>query len=72
MTLDSFRRITKNGDFIPEIDGLRFVAILSVVFLHAYAELLNRIAIGLTLAPNPTSKRSAPGVCVQSPRRSWF
>ncbi|HXK49297.1 MAG TPA: acyltransferase [Clostridiales bacterium] len=30
----SFRRITSSGSFIPEIDGLRFVAILSVVLFH--------------------------------------
>jgi peptidoglycan/LPS O-acetylase OafA/YrhL len=30
----SFRRITSSGTFIPEIDGLRFVAIASVVMHH--------------------------------------
>ncbi len=30
----SFRRITSSGNFIPEIDGLRFIAITSVVFFH--------------------------------------
>ncbi len=49
ITLNSFRRITSNGAFIPEIDGLRFIAILSVIFLHCYAELLNRMALGTTL-----------------------
>ena len=58
MTLDSFRRITGNGAFIPEIDGLRFIAILAVVFLHCYAELLNRIAMGPT--PASTATRYAP------------
>lgn len=33
MTL-SFRRITSSGSFIPEIDGLRFIAIASVVLSH--------------------------------------
>jgi peptidoglycan/LPS O-acetylase OafA/YrhL len=60
ITLDSFRRITTNGNFIPEIDGLRFVAIISVVFLHAYAELLNRIAMGPTLAPTPPGHAALP------------
>jgi peptidoglycan/LPS O-acetylase OafA/YrhL len=32
-----FRRITTQGRFIPEIDGLRFVAITSVVLFHIYA-----------------------------------
>lgn len=30
----SFQRITSSGDFIPEIDGLRFIAIASVVIFH--------------------------------------
>src|SRR5579859_2549282 len=60
ITLGSFRRITSNGAFIPEIDGLRFVAISSVVFLHAYAELLDRIALGPTLAATPVGKAPLP------------
>jgi peptidoglycan/LPS O-acetylase OafA/YrhL len=34
-----FRRITTQKRFIPQIDGLRFVAISSVVFFHIYAVL---------------------------------
>jgi peptidoglycan/LPS O-acetylase OafA/YrhL len=34
------RRITSDGSWIPEIDGLRFVAISSVVLYHIYAQLL--------------------------------
>lgn len=30
----SFKRITSSGGFIPEIDGLRFIAITSVVLFH--------------------------------------
>lgn len=30
----SFKRITSSGNFIPEIDGLRFIAIVSVVLYH--------------------------------------
>lgn len=30
----SFQRITTSGRFIPEIDGLRFIAIVSVIFYH--------------------------------------
>lgn len=30
----SFTRITSSGNFIPEIDGLRFIAILFVVIFH--------------------------------------
>lgn len=31
----SLRRVTSKGDFIPEIDGLRFLAIFPVVLMHA-------------------------------------
>jgi peptidoglycan/LPS O-acetylase OafA/YrhL len=34
-----FRRITTQKRFIPQIDGLRFVAIASVVLFHVYAAL---------------------------------
>jgi len=34
------RRITSDGSWIPELDGLRFVAIVSVVLYHIYAQLL--------------------------------
>ncbi len=34
-----FRRITDHKRFIPQIDGLRFVAISSVVFVHIYDSL---------------------------------
>ncbi len=30
----TFKRITSSGTFIPEIDGLRFIAITSVVLYH--------------------------------------
>jgi peptidoglycan/LPS O-acetylase OafA/YrhL len=32
--LDGFRRITSSGQYIPEIDGLRFIAITLVVIYH--------------------------------------
>jgi peptidoglycan/LPS O-acetylase OafA/YrhL len=32
--LDGFRRITTSGQFIPEIDGLRFIAIAAVILHH--------------------------------------
>jgi len=38
MTLN-FRRITSQKRFIPQIDGLRFVAISSVILFHLYASL---------------------------------
>ena len=33
--LTSFKRITSKGGYIAEIDGLRFLAILPVVLMHA-------------------------------------
>jgi peptidoglycan/LPS O-acetylase OafA/YrhL len=38
--LDPFRRITSSGQFIPEIDGLRFLAILSVFIYHLAGDVL--------------------------------
>jgi peptidoglycan/LPS O-acetylase OafA/YrhL len=35
----NFRRITAQKRFIPQIDGLRFVAISSVVLFHIFAAL---------------------------------
>lgn len=34
MFLQKFRRITTSGEYIPEIDGLRFIAIISVILFH--------------------------------------
>jgi peptidoglycan/LPS O-acetylase OafA/YrhL len=42
-----FRRITAQNRFIPQIDGLRFVAIAWVVVFHVYAALSTRSAIPL-------------------------
>jgi peptidoglycan/LPS O-acetylase OafA/YrhL len=36
----------------PEVDGLRCIAIIAVVFLHCYSELLNRIAMGKSFGAN--------------------
>ena len=44
----NFRRITTQKRFIPQIDGLRFVAISSVVLFHLYASLSHGGAV-----PNP-------------------
>jgi len=41
--LEAYRRVTSNGRFIPEIDGLRFIAI-SLVFV-ALRRNLNGTAI---------------------------
>jgi peptidoglycan/LPS O-acetylase OafA/YrhL len=36
--LDRIRRVTRDGRWIPEIDGLRFVAIMSVLLFHMLLE----------------------------------
>ena len=45
MAFLSLRRITSGGKFIPEIDGLRFVAIASVVVSHVQFLLVERSAL---------------------------
>ena len=40
---DRLRRITRDGLYIPEIDGLRFLAISAVILLHGSEELLDRM-----------------------------
>jgi peptidoglycan/LPS O-acetylase OafA/YrhL len=42
MLLNRLRRITRDGRWIAEIDGLRFVAIASVFLFHLSGELQNR------------------------------
>lgn len=34
--LSRFSRVTSSGSYMPEIDGLRFVAIMAVLFYHAH------------------------------------
>lgn len=41
----SLSRITSSGTFIPEIDGLRFVAIAAVVAFHIYEYLITRLGM---------------------------
>lgn len=38
MNKESFKRITSGGEYLPEIDGLRFVAITSVVLYHIFVQ----------------------------------
>jgi peptidoglycan/LPS O-acetylase OafA/YrhL len=42
MVLEKIRRITRDGRWIPEIDGLRFIAISSVVLFHLAGEMQQR------------------------------
>lgn len=44
--LDPYRRITSTGQFIPEIDGLRFVAIFSVYIYHLAGDILRHSTPG--------------------------
>jgi peptidoglycan/LPS O-acetylase OafA/YrhL len=39
------RRVTSGGRFIPEIDGLRFIAIASVVLYHTQLALFSRFSV---------------------------
>jgi peptidoglycan/LPS O-acetylase OafA/YrhL len=45
--LEPYRRITSSGQFIPEIDGLRFIAIFSVFVYHLTGDVLRHSAPGL-------------------------
>ena len=38
--LTPFRRVTSSGNFIPEIDGLRFLAIASVFLYHLAGDVM--------------------------------
>ena len=49
--IDKIRRVTRDGRWIPEIDGLRFFAIISVFLFHLYGEVAMRS--GRILVPEP-------------------
>ncbi len=51
MLLDRIRRVTRDGRWIPEIDGLRFVAIMSVLLYHMFGELQNRSGRVISVEP---------------------
>lgn len=53
MNLSKFRRITSGGNIIPEIDGLRFIAILSVMMLHCADIIYGRVADANLIYPDP-------------------
>jgi peptidoglycan/LPS O-acetylase OafA/YrhL len=44
--LGPYRRITSSGQFIPEIDGLRFIAIFSVFIYHLAGDVLRHTTAG--------------------------
>jgi peptidoglycan/LPS O-acetylase OafA/YrhL len=65
ITWRSFQRITSSGTYIPEIDGLRFIAIISVMWVHCYAEWLNRLTLGSTVgrvAASPIAMKDSQGL----------
>ncbi len=51
MLIDQFRRITRGERWIPEIDGLRFVAIWSVLLFHIAGELMVRSGRVIPIEP---------------------
>lgn len=51
MFIDRLRRVTRDGRWVPEIDGLRFVAIASVLVFHMSGELQVRSGRILTTEP---------------------
>jgi len=50
--LERFRRVTRDGRWIPEVDGLRFVAIFSVLLFHMSGELSERSGRFIPIEPN--------------------
>lgn len=56
MLLRPFSRVTTSGRFIPEIDGLRFVAIMFVVVFHLAINLRSRNPSDYGLAPGWVSR----------------
>jgi peptidoglycan/LPS O-acetylase OafA/YrhL len=55
MVLDRFRRVTRDGRWIAEVDGLRFVAIASVLLFHMAGELQQRSGTVLAIEPRYAS-----------------
>ena len=47
--LKKFGRITSSGDFVPEIDGLRFFAVISVVLFHINEYILSHCSQAVKL-----------------------
>ncbi len=51
MNLDQVRRVTRDGRWIPEIDGLRFLAIAGVLIFHLGGELQARSGHWISIEP---------------------
>ena len=54
MILDRVRRVTRDGRWIPEIDGLRFLAIAGVLIFHLGGELQARSGRFIAIEPRYT------------------
>lgn len=52
---NKFRRITTNHLYFPEIDGIRFLAIVMVILFHVHGYFVARSAVAIT--DNPASYR---------------
>lgn len=50
LMLNNFQRKTASNNFIPEIDGLRFLAIITVVLYHLNTALSREMGLGLSNA----------------------
>ena len=44
--LHSLRRVTSTGRYLPQVDGIRFIAITSVFFFHVHRYLNEALATG--------------------------
>jgi peptidoglycan/LPS O-acetylase OafA/YrhL len=74
--LEGFRRITSSGDYIPEIDGLRFIAISLVVFYHVLVFVRGTLGMGLgntgTLARGVEMFYVLSGFILAAPFAAYF
>lgn len=41
------QRVVQNGKFIPQLDGLRFIAVISVVLFHANGRMSSRMGVSI-------------------------
>jgi peptidoglycan/LPS O-acetylase OafA/YrhL len=48
LLFNKLKRTTSGGNFIPEIDGLRFIAVISVVLFHIVNHYIDKCSFALT------------------------